>query len=278
MSDTETTGTPTDPLASIAESLAAIRSVLEAGHEASEKIRAESRAAMAAQAERAAQQAATRTSAAPRPTLDPFPFVSLPPGTTARDLPAGGRLFVLADGAFVRVNERGVIAAVTPEGNVQPLQPARGGRVSLPDGRELALRPEALRVTHEAAGIEGLPDAIEPFLAAPNRYTVTFPSGTRLDVLHAERLVTLTNSIGTTVVIGYPRIDAIGESVSVRSGPGGIKAFSASESGHQGLIEADGTIHLALASGEDLVIRFPELLDPDDGVDEPGELCPGCQA
>jgi len=29
------------------------------------------------------------------------------------------------------------------------------------------------------------------------------------------------------------------------------------ESGHKGVIEADGTIHVAMASGLDLVIHFP---------------------
>jgi len=48
------------------------------------------------------------------------------------------------------------------------------------------------------------------------------------------------------------------------------------ESGHAGMIEADGTIHLSLASGLDLVIRFPQ--DSGDGSDtDTGAICFDCQ-
>jgi len=46
------------------------------------------------------------------------------------------------------------------------------------------------------------------------------------------------------------------------------------ESGHKGVIEADGTIHVAMAGGLDLVIHFP---DDDDSNGDPGsDSVPGC--
>ena len=85
------------------------------------------------------------------------PFVTMPAGTVVRDLPDGGRLFTLADGVMVRVGPDGRLTAIGMDGSVALLEPARGGVVTLPDGRELTLKPEAVRMTHEAAGIEGLP-------------------------------------------------------------------------------------------------------------------------
>ncbi len=262
MSDESTTQPATDPITLIAEHLGAIRIVLEAGHAASEKTRAETKAALEAQrtargAEAARRAAATRTNAP-----DFHPFVSMPAGTTVRDLPSGGRLFTLADGVFVRVNARGEIAAVTDAGEVAILAPARGGQVRLPDGRDLAIKLEALRVTHEAAGIEGLPAAVEPILAAEGRYSVTMPDGTRLDVSHRDCLATVVTRIGTSVILGATRLEAVGEAIQVRLVPGGLKSFVSTESQVSGIVDSDGSVHATMPGGEDLVIRFSEPTAP----------------
>ncbi len=254
--------TPTDPIAAIAEHLGAIRAVLEAGHAASEKTRADTRASLEAQRTAREAEAARRATATPSSGPDFHPFVSMPAGTTVRDLPSGGRLFTLADGVFVRVNARGEIAAVAESGEVAILAPARGGQVRLPDGRELAVRAEALRVAHEAAGIEGLPAAVEPILAAEGRYSVTLPDGSRLDVSHRDRLATVVTRIGTAVILGATRLDAIGEAIQVRFVPGGLKSFISTESQVSGIVDSDGSIHVTMPGGEDLVIRFPELKGP----------------
>jgi hypothetical protein len=103
------------------------------------------------------------------------------------------------------------------------------------------------------------------------------PDGTRLDVLRHERLVIIVNPTSSVNVIGIGRIEGIGEEVQARSISGGSKSFRAMESGHAGMIEADGTIHLSLASGLDLVIRFPE--DSGDGSSaDSGPVCFDCEA
>ncbi|MCK7511780.1 MAG: hypothetical protein MZV70_52195 [Desulfobacterales bacterium] len=94
-----------------------------------------------------------------------------------RDLPDGGRIFTLADGVMVRVGLDGRLTAIGMDGSVTLLEPARGGVVTLPDGRELMLKPEAVRVTHEAAGIEGLPLDIDPTQTAQGRCRVELPGG-----------------------------------------------------------------------------------------------------
>jgi hypothetical protein len=195
------------------------------------------------------------------------PFVAMPAGTVVRDLPDGGRLFTLADGVMVRVGPDGILTAIESSGEATVLEPARGGIVTLPDGRELTLKLEAVRVTHETAGIEGLPLDNDPVSTAQGRYRVELPGGYRLDVFQLERTAMIGNPVGTSVVIGISRIEGVGEDIEVRLVPGGAKGFAAVESGHKGVIEADGTIHVALANGLDLVIHFP---DDDDTGGVPG--------
>ena len=195
----------------------------------------------------------------------------MPEGTTVRDLPEGGCLLTLGDGAMIRVNADGALLAIAHDGAVVSLQPARGGIVTLPDGRELVLQRDAIRTTHEAAGIEGLPLDIDPVQVAEGRYRVELPGGTRLDVSHHERAAVIGNPDGTTDIISLARMEGIGEEVEVRLVPGGAKGFETLGSRHRGIVEADGTIHLATANGQDLVIRFPdgEKLERDTGPDDP---------
>lgn len=207
---------------------------------------------------------------------DAHPFQSVPAGTTIRELPDGGRLFSFSDGAFLRVLPDGEMVAIGEDGMPQPVAASRAGKVILPGGLDLNLVNEAITVTHESCGIEGLPHDVDPTLAADGRYTVTLPDGTRLDMLRAEKLLIIGNPTGTVNVIGIGRIEGIGEEVQARSISGGSKSFRSMESGHAGMIEADGTIHLSLASGLDLVIRFPE--DSGDGSgDDNGPVCFDCE-
>ena len=88
------------------------------------------------------------------------------------------------------------------------------------------------------------------------------------------RAAMIGNPAGTSVVLGISRIEGVGEDIEVRLVPGGAKGFTAMESGHKGVIEADGTIHVAMANGLDLVIHFPD----DDGSNgNPGsDSVPAC--
>ena len=261
-------GEDTPYLSQIHDRLAEIKTLHEQSHEASEAIRAEAQAVLESHAESAQeylQQVET-----PEPT-DFHPFLSAPQGTTVRDLPDGGRLFTLVDAAMVRVGADGGLIFIGEDGIAVGLETARGGVVRLPDGRTLTLKPEAIRTTHEAAGIEGLPLDIDPVQVAEGRYRVELPGGFRLDVFHRERSAVVGNTDGTTDIVGLARIEGIGEEVRVRLVPGGAKGFEVMGNGHRGIVEVDGTIHLATANGLDLVIRFPdeEELEGDTGPDDP---------
>lgn len=249
-------------LLQIRDSLAEIKDILLQSHQASEALRAEAQTVLDAHAESAQQY--MQNVEQPQPP-DYHPFLTMPAGTSVRELPDGGRLFTLADGVMVRVSPAGVLTAIGTDGAATEIEPAQGGIVALPDGRELTLKPEAIRVTHEAAGIEGLPLDIDPIQAAQGRYRIELPGGYRLDVSHGDRTALIGNPVGTVDVLSIIRIEGIGEKVTVRLVPGGAKGFSTQESGHKGIIEADGTIHLSMENGLDLVIRFP------DGIDAGGE-------
>jgi len=258
-------------LQQIRDGLAEIKGILQQSHDASEALRAEAQTVLEAHVESAQQYMQAVDQPMP-PDFDPF--VTMPAGTVVRDLPDGGRLFTLADGVMVRVGPDGRLTAIGMDGSVALLEPARGGVVTLPDGRELTLKPEAVRMTHEAAGIEGLPLDIDPNQTAQGRYRIELPGGYRLDVFQSERTAMIGNPAGTSVVLGISRIEGVGEDIEVRLVPGGAKGFTAMESGHKGVIEADGTIHVAMANGLDLVIHFPD----DDGSNgDPGsDSVPGC--
>ena len=261
-------GEDTPYLNQIHDRLGEIKELLEQSHKASEAIRAEAQAVLEAHA--GSTQDYLQQIDEPEPT-DFHPFLSAPEGTSVRDLPDGGRLFTLVDAAMVRVSADGGLIFIGEDGVAVGLDPARGGIVRLPDGRELIVKPEAGRATHEAAGIEGLPLDIDPVQVAEDRYRVELPGGTRLDVFQRERSAVVGNTDGTTDIIGLARIEGIGEEVRVRLVPGGAKGFEVMGNGHRGIVEADGTIHLATANGLDLVIRFPdeEELERDTGPDDP---------
>ncbi len=260
-------------LMALANELSQINQILLQSHQASETLRAEAQTVLQAHAQSA--QEYIQQVEQPEPP-DFFPFISMPAGTTVRDLPDGGRLFILTDGVMVRANADNSLFFIGLDGKTIALKPSHGGVVTLPDGRELTLHPSVLTATHEAAGFEGLPMDIDPVLVAEDRYRVDFPGGFRLDVNHMMHLATICNPSGTIDILGINRIEGVGEKITVRLLAGGAKGFTCSESGHGGLIESDGTIHLSLKGGQDLVVRFPDVSDQaGDGTDEndePGTL------
>jgi len=263
-------------LLQIKNNLVEIKEVLLQSHQASEALRAEAQTVLEAHAESAQQY--MQNVEQPQPP-DYHPFLAMPAGTSVRELPDGGRLFTLADGVMVRVSPAGALAVIDTDGAATELDPARSGIVTLPDGRELTLKPEAVRVTHEAAGIEGLPLDIDPVQTSQGRYRVELPDGFRLDVSHDERTAVIGNPAGTVDILAITRIEGVGEDIQVRLVPGGAKGFSTQESGHKGIIEANGTIHLSMANGLDLVIRFPDGIDAggdDDQDDQSTIICEEC--
>jgi len=234
--------------------IAEIKELIQWSMEASRELQAEAQAVLVAHAE-SAQDYLRQVE---EPVLPDFhPFQTMPENTMVRDLPDGGRLFSLADGSFVRVMAEGSMVAVSLAGEIVSLEP-EGGQVTLPDGPVLNLLPEALRETHEDAMIEGLPLDVEPTKVAEGRYRVELRDGYRLDVDHDRRIASLSNPTGTTLILGLSRMEGIGEELEVRLMEDGGKGFIASTSGHKGFVEAGGSIYLAMANGQDLVISFPK--------------------
>lgn len=262
-----------DALGGIETDIHAIRVLMEQSSAITETLRQEVQAVLDAHAQSAQEYIHQVEEPVP---VDYYPFASMPAGTSVRDLPDGGRLFGFTDGAFLRVFPDGQMSVIDDGGSTVTVGSAVGGVVTLPDGREFTLVPDAVKVTHESAGIEGLPDGIEPVLASPGRYTVLLPDGTRVDVYQNEKAIAVANVNGTIDVLGISRIYGISEEVQARSISGGAKSFRALESGHAGMIEADGTIHLSLSNGLDIVIRFPET-SPGSGDDGSGAVCFNCQ-
>ncbi|HOZ46573.1 MAG TPA: hypothetical protein PLO37_06460 [Candidatus Hydrogenedentes bacterium] len=264
-----------DKLQAIGTTLTAMKDTFEASHQASEAIRAQAEAAIAANQQQVAAylQNVNPPSEEPAP-VDPYPFESLPDGTTVRELPDGGRLFSLANGDVIRVSADGVIAFIGADGESQALNPALGRDVTLPNGAILRLDPTAVLVTHEAAMITGLPVDVEPERVGEGRFLAPIAENAFLTVNHQDRTATLFHLAGTTVLLSYPRIEAFGEGVEVGILPSGMKNFATEESGHRGVVEIDGTIRLATANGLDLVIRFPEPAPPVD-EQETRPICEG---
>lgn len=260
-------------LEEMTDDLHAIRILMEQSRAATELLQQEVQSVLNAHVQSA--QEYIRQVEEPVP-IDYHPFTSMPAGTAVRDLPDGGRLFGFTDGAFLRVFPDGSMSAIGEDGTPATVMSAAGGKVTLPDGLELTLVSEAIKVTHEAVGIEGLPDGVEPVVASHGRYTVVLPDGTRIDVYQNERAIAVVNPSGTIDVLGISRVYGIGEEVQARSISSGAKSFKALETGHAGMIEADGTIHLSLSGGIDLVVHFPKN-GSGDGSDDSGPVCFNCQ-
>jgi hypothetical protein len=249
-----------DHLSGIREELSGIRTLLEAGHAASEAIRGQAQAYLEAQQART-QEYLDQVQVEPEP--DFYPFVELPAGTEPRDLPDGNRLFTLPDGMILRTTDDQRICVIDA-GEQQVITPGPGTAIEVAPGRLYTLVESYLSATQEAAGISGLPTGTVPTAMGAERFAVDLPEGIRLDVDHRERFITLINPAGPINIIGIGRIEGIGETIAVRLLSGGAKGFQCGQSGHGGLIEADGTIHLGLKSGLDLVIRFQgEAVDYD---------------
>jgi hypothetical protein len=241
-----------DHLSGIREELSGIRTLLEAGHAASEAMRGQAQAYLEAQQART-QEYLEQVQIEPEP--DFYPFVELPAGTEPRDLPDGNRLFTLPDGMILRTTDDQRICVIDA-GEQQVVTPGPDTAIEVAPGRLYTLVKPYLSATQEAAGISGLPAGTAPTAMGAERFAVDLPEGIRLDVDHRERFITLINPAGPIDIIGIGRIEGIGETIAVRLLSGGARGFQCGQSGHGGLIETDGTIHLGLKSGLDLVVRF----------------------
>ncbi len=261
-------------LSTIGTHLGAIRGLIEQSQAQSQSLQTQAEEVLAAHA----QSAQTYLAELPaEPAADYFPFETVPPGTLARDLPAGGRMFELSDGCLLRWSVEEVLAFIDLAGNVEVLS-ITGRELTLPNGMNCTIKTQALHVTHEAAGIAGLPLEIEPRLIAERCYASTLPDGTWLFVNHADRTAVLVTPIGTILVLGHRKAAGIGEKVELSPiSTTGDWAFGALTSGHRGVLHGDGTIELMTAGGLDLEITFPPPVSSGgDGTESPLAPCDAC--
>lgn len=250
-------------LNSIGTHLGAIKDLLEQSQADAQALQQQAQEVLSAHAQSAQEYLADLSA---EPVSDYTPFETVPPGTRASDYPTGGRGFELSDGSLLRWSPDEQLTYIALEGEVQALQ-ITGPEVVLPNGMVCTLMIERLHVTHEAAGIEGLPLAVEPGLIAADRYGVDLPAGERLVVDRRVRTAILINPTGTIIILGHRKAEGIGETVELSpvasTGDWGFRSLA---SQHQGLLRSDGAIELMLHSGLDLIVTFPPI-DPSGGDD-----------
>ena len=108
----------------------------------------------------------------------------------------------------------------------------------------------------EQAGIEGLPISAQVDQLTEHRFSIELASY-RLLLDQQLKMLSIINPSGSIDILGITRIEGVGETITVRILADGAKGFSCAESGHGGLIESGGTIHLSMKNGTSLIIRFP---------------------
>ncbi|OQA24102.1 MAG: hypothetical protein BWY59_02333 [Verrucomicrobia bacterium ADurb.Bin345] len=262
-------------LMEIARQLERIHVVLQAMFDASQQLQNEAQAYLQNQAVHAESFLGRLD------TPDYYPFVALPHGTLVKDCPDGGRQFVLPDGAVIVVkNDRTMVAA--HDGVAVELTP-QAGHVVLPNGQRFEVSGEFCRTTHTAAGIEGLPDSVEPVCIGPGRYRAEFPDGVTLTVWHAlpgqDCMLSVANPTGGTLVISRKGIQGIGLEVQVRLLPDGALGFrvqpeadsSAVQYLHSGVARPDeGVVQLALSNGTTLTYSCGDTGGGEDNPDDDG--------
>lgn len=250
-------------LSTIGSHLGTIKDLLAASQQASAALREQAEAVLAAH-EQSAQQYMAQLPEEPSP--ETFPFESLPAGTENRELPAG-RMFELSDGSLLRWSNDEKLVFVGADGLAQPIT-ITGRELVLPNQMLCTLKIEQLHVTHEAAGIAGLPITVEPTLVTDSCYAADLPGGMRLIVNHIERSAVLINATGTILVLSRRKAEGIGEKIEVKPiSTSGDWAFVSLVSDHRGVLRGDGNIELVLSGGLDLTITFPA--EPPDGDEDP---------
>ncbi|RLB91810.1 MAG: hypothetical protein DRH50_10555 [Deltaproteobacteria bacterium] len=259
-----------DPyLLQIKNSLAEIKDTLLQSHQASEALRSEAQAVLDAQLE-SVQQYMQNVENPPPP--DFYPFVSLPEGSQVKDLPDGNRLFTLSDGMILKTNDDHTISVIV-DGEPHVVTPGPGTSVELSPGRIYELVSEWIETTIEQAGIEGLPISTQVEQLAEHRFSIDL-APYRLLLDQQLKTLSVINPSGSIDILGVARTEGVGETIKVRILADGAKGFSCADSGHGGLIEGNGTIHLSMKNGTSLVIRFSDSgLEANDGSTTCQELC-----
>ena len=232
--------------------IAGIRTLLEASYNASQLLQQQAQEVLEAHKQNT-QDYLSRITTEPSP--DYYPFVDLPAGTNARDLPDGNRLFTLSDGVILKTNADHSLAVII-DGDSRRVVPNNGPWIEVTPGRSFELQADWIKTTAEQAGIEGLPQSAEVSQLAENRFSIDV-APYRLLLDQSAHTLSVINPSGTIDLLGLENISSVGAETSMRVLPDGTKWFTCA-SGHGGLIDKDGTIRLSLKSGDDLIIRFPD--------------------
>jgi hypothetical protein len=266
-------------LMEIAKQLEGIRLVLEAMFAASQQLQAEAQAYLQNQT----MHAESYIERLERP--DYYPFMSLPQGTTVTDLSDGGRQFVLPGGIIILVRTDHTVVNIC-DGRAINVDISLGGNVVLPNGQTYQVHEEWLVVTHAAAGIEGLPQDVQPICIGRGRYRAEFADGVVLTAWHAlpaddahpaqECVLHVANPTGGILVISRKGIQGIGVEVQVRLLADGALGFRVLPDGNPDVVQylhagtarpMQGIVELALSNGNTIMYRCGSTPDaPDDGT------------
>ncbi len=240
-------------LAGIKAEIAGMKAILEASHNASEALKQQAQEALEAHIQNT-QDYMDQVTTEPPP--DFYPFVSLPEGSQVKDLPDGNRLFTLSDGMILKTNDDHTISVIV-DGEPHVVTPGPGTSVELSPGRIYELVSEWIETTVEQAGIEGLPISAQVAQLAEHRFSIDL-APYRLLLDQQLKTLSVINPSGSIDILGVARTEGVGETIKVRILADGAKGFSCVDSGHGGLIEGNGTIHLSMKNGTSLVIRFSD--------------------
>ncbi len=240
-------------LAGIKAEIAGMKAILEASHNASEALKQQAQEALEAHIQNTQDYMDQVTT---EPPQDFYPFLSLPEGSQVKDLPDGNRLFTLSDGMILKTNDDHTISVIV-DGEPHLITPGPATSVEVSPGRIYELVPEWIETTVEQAGIEGLPISAQVEQLTEHRFSVEI-APYRLLLDQQLKTLSVINSSGSIDILGITRIEGVGETITVRILADGAKGFSCEESGHGGLIESGGTIHLSMKNGISLVVRFPD--------------------
>ena len=240
-------------LAGIKTEIAGMKAIIEASHNASEALKQQAQEALEAHIQNT-QDYMDQVTIEPPP--DFYPFVSLPEGCQIKDLPDGNRLFTLSDGMILKTNDDHSISVIV-DGEPHVTVPGPGTSVEVSPGRVFELVPEWIERTVEQAGIEGLPISAQVEQLTEHRFRIEL-APYRLLLDQQLKTLSVINPSGSIDILGITRIEGVGETITVRILADGANGFSCVGSGHGGLIEGNGTIHLSMKNGTSLVVRFPD--------------------
>jgi len=270
-------------LIEIAKQLEGIRLVLEAMFAASQQLQAEAQAYLQNQT----MHAESYIERLERP--DYYPFMSLPQGTTVTELSDGGRQFVLPGGIIILVRTDHTVVVIC-DGRAINVDISLGDNVVLPNGQTYQVHGDWLVVTHAAAGIEGLPQDVQPICIGRGRYRAEFADGVVLTAWHAlpaddahpaqECMLHVANPTGGILVVSRKGIQGIGVEVQVRLLADGALGFRVLPDGNPDVVQylhagtarpMHGVVELALSNGNTITYRCGRGLDdPDGGTGEGG--------